>query len=62
MDTGKYHIRNVIVWEMAQIKPINSFLSKKRLPWYCHVQQGYDDNVAKSLANITLLPVSFKTS
>ena len=55
MDTRKnkkrphqkcYHPR-----EEAHIKPINTFLMKKRLSWFGHVQRRDHDNVAKSVLN-----------
>ena len=49
--TRKDHIRNVTIREEAHIKPINTFLMKKRLSWFGHVQRRDDDNVAKSVLN-----------
>ena len=49
-NTRTDHIINVIVWGKAYIKPINTFLVKKRLTWFGHVQRR-DDNVAKSVLN-----------
>ena len=56
MDTIKeqqenYHIRNVTIREKAHIKPINTFLMKKRLSWFGHVQRRDEDNIAKSVLN-----------
>ena len=47
----KYHIRNVTIREKALIKPINTFLMKKRLSWFGHVQRRDDDNIANSVLN-----------
>ncbi len=48
----KDHIRNVTIREKAHIKPIiNTFLMKKRLSWFGHVQRRDDDNVAKPVLN-----------
>ena len=47
----KYHIRNVTIREKAHIKPINTFLMKKRLSWFGHVQRRDEDNIAKSVLN-----------
>ena len=49
--TIKDHIRNVTIREKAHIKPINTFLMKKRLSWFGHVQRRDDDNIAKSVLN-----------
>ena len=49
--TRKDHIINVTIREKAHIKPINTFLMKKRLTWFGHVQRRDDDNVAKSVLN-----------
>ena len=49
--TRKVHIRNVTIQEKADIKPINTFLMKKWLSWFSHVQRRNDDNVAKSGLN-----------
>ena len=38
----------------AHITPINTFLVKKRLPLFGHVQLTDDDNVAKSVLNIQI--------
>ena len=32
--TGKYYVRNVVIRENTRIKPINTFLTKKRLSWF----------------------------
>ena len=45
------HIRNVIIREKAHIKPINTFLMKKRLSGFGHVQRRDDDKVTKSVLN-----------
>ena len=47
----KYHIKNVTIREKAHIKPINTFLMKKRLSWFGHVQRRDDDHVAKPVLN-----------
>ena len=52
--TRKYHIRNVIIRKRAHIKPMDTFLMKKRLSWFGHVQRKGDDNVAKSVLNIQI--------
>ena len=49
--TRKDHIRNVTTREKAHIKPINTFLMKKRLSWFGHVQRRDEDNIAKSVLN-----------
>ena len=49
--TIKYHIRNVTIRENAHIKPINTFLMKRRLSWFSHVQRRGDGNIAKSVLN-----------
>ena len=49
--TRKYHIRNVTIREKVHINPINTFLMKKRLSWFGHVQRRDDDNIAKSVQN-----------
>ena len=49
--TRKDHIRNVTIREEAHIKPISTFLMKKRLSWFGHVQRRDDDNVAKNVLN-----------
>ena len=47
--TRNDHVRNVVIREKASIKPINTFLMKKRLSWFGHVQRIDDENVAKSV-------------
>ena len=49
--TRKYHIRNIIIREKANIKQINTFLKTKILSWFGHVQGRDDDDVAKSVLN-----------
>ena len=49
--TRKDHIRNVTIREKAHITPINHFLVKKRLSWFCHVWRRDDDNVGKHILN-----------
>ena len=47
----KYHIINVTIREKAGIKPIHTFLMKKGLSWFGHVQRRDYDNIAKSVLN-----------
>ena len=47
----KYHIRNVTIREKVHMKQINTFLMKKRLSWFGHVQRRDDYNVVKSVLN-----------
>ena len=49
--TRKDHMRNVTIREKAHIKPVNTFLMKKRLSWFGHVQRRDEDNMAKSVLN-----------
>ena len=49
--TRNDHIRNVTTREKVHIKPINSFLMKKRLSWFGHVQRRDHDNVVKYVLN-----------
>ena len=50
--TRQNHIRNVIIRDKAHITPTNTFLVKKRLPWFRRqVQRRDDKNVAKSVPN-----------
>ena len=50
-NTRNDHIRNVTIREKAHIKPINTFLMKKRLSWFGHVQRRDHDNVVESVLN-----------
>ena len=52
--TTKVHLRNVIIREKAHIKPIITYLMKKRPPWFGHMQRRYYDNVAKSVLTIQI--------
>ena len=45
--TRKYHIRNTTIRENAHVQPINTFLTKKRLSWFGHVQRREEHNIAK---------------
>ena len=49
--TRQEHIRNVIIREKAHIKPINTFLMKKRLSCFGHVQRRDGDNVPTCVLN-----------
>ena len=54
MDTRKNKKRShqkCYIREKAHIKLINTFLMKKRLSWFGHVQRRDEDNVAKSALN-----------
>ena len=45
--TRKDHIRNTTIRENAHVQPINTFLTKKRLSWFGHVQRREEHNIAK---------------
>ena len=45
--TRKDHIRNTTIRENAHVEPINTFLTKKRLSWFGHVQRREEHNIAK---------------
>ena len=45
--TRKDHIRNTTIRENAHVQPMNTFLTKKRLSWFGHVQRREEHNIAK---------------
>ena len=45
--TRKDHVRNTTIRENAHVQPINTFLTKKRLSWFGHVQRREEHNIAK---------------
>ena len=52
VKTKKDHVKNVDIWREANIEPMTTFLSKKRLRWYGHVLRKEGEDTTKKMLNM----------